>query len=137
MRTSFLSIPDSLEESAKMDGANDLVILFRIIIPLSTSMLAVMALFYGVAHWNSWFSAMLFLRKRNMYPLQLILREILVQNSSQDMIVQSNIDQAEASLYSLLIQYCTIMVATAPILLVYPFLQKYFVKGVMIGAIKG
>ena len=120
-----------------MDGANDLVILFRIIIPLSTSMLAVMALFYGVAHWNSWFSAMLFLRKRNMYPLQLILREILVQNSSQDMIVQSNIDQAEASLYSLLIQYCTIMVATAPILLVYPFLQKYFVKGVMIGAIKG
>lgn len=137
MRTSFLSIPDSLEESAKMDGANDLVVLFRIIIPLSTSMLAVMALFYGVAHWNSWFGAMLFLRKREMYPLQLILREVLIQNSSQDMIVQASIDQTDASVYSLLIQYCTIIVATAPILMVYPFLQKYFVKGVMIGAVKG
>ncbi len=137
MRTSFLSIPDSLEESARIDGANDIVILYRIVIPLSLSLMAVMALFYGVAHWNAWFGAMLFLRKREMYPLQLILREILIQNSSENMIVEAGIEQAEMSVYTLLIQYSTIIVATAPILFVYPFLQKYFVKGVMIGAIKG
>ncbi len=135
MRTSFLGVPDSLEESAKIDGANDFVILFRIILPVSMSVVAVMILFYGVTHWNAWFDAMIFLRDRKRYPLQLILREILILNSTETMAVESadvnNMAVGES------IKYATIMVATLPVLAVYPFLQKYFVKGVMIGAIKG
>lgn len=138
MRTSFMEIPASLEESAKIDGANDFVVLFRIILPLSKSVLAVMALFYAVGHWNSWFNAMIFLRKRSLYPLQLILREILIQNDVSTMrdIVRLE-DLQNQDKYRSLVQYCTIIVATVPILLIYPFLQKYFVKGVMIGSIKG
>jgi putative aldouronate transport system permease protein len=137
MRTSFLAIPVSLEESARIDGANDLTILFKIILPLSLPVMAVMALFYGVHHWNAWFNAMMYLRNRALYPLQLILREILIQNSNTNMIVQSDVSQMDIDIYRSLVQYCTIIVATGPILLVYPFLQKYFVKGVMVGAIKG
>ena len=136
MRTSFATIPVSLEESAKLDGASDFTILFKIILPLSTPVLAVMALFYGVGHWNSWFGAMLFLRHRSMYPLQLILREILISNSTQSTMVQSGINEGQTDIYALLVQYSTIIVATVQILLIYPFLQKYFVKGVMVGAIK-
>jgi putative aldouronate transport system permease protein len=144
MRTSFASIPDSLEESAKIDGANDFIILFRIILPLSKAVLAVMTLFYAVGHWNAWFNAMIFLRKRELFPLQLILREILLANDMQsmsnleglvDVSVQANADIVYFA--RLLVQYCTIIVATLPILFLYPFVQKYFVKGVMIGSIKG
>lgn len=137
MRTSFMGIPDSLEESAKMDGANDLTVLFRIILPLSKAVIAVMVLFYGVAHWNAWFNAMLYLRKRSLYPLQLILREILLMNASDNMTADSGIGQGDLSAYKVLIQYTTIVVATLPILCLYPSIQKYFTKGVMIGAIKG
>ena len=138
MRTSFMEIPASLEESAKIDGANDFVVLFKIVLPLSKSVMAVMALFYAVGHWNSWFNAMIFLRKRSLYPLQLILREILIQNDVSTMrdIVRLE-DMQNQDKYRALVQYCTIIVATVPILLIYPFLQKYFVKGVMIGSIKG
>ncbi|MDN5276308.1 MAG: putative aldouronate transport system permease protein [Clostridiales bacterium] len=144
MRTSFASIPDSLEESAKIDGANDFIILFRIILPLSKAVLAVMTLFYAVGHWNAWFNAMIFLRKRELFPLQLILREILIANDMQsmsnleglvDVSVQANADIVYFA--RLLVQYCTIIVATLPILFLYPFVQKYFVKGVMIGSLKG
>lgn len=135
MRTSFMAIPDSLEESAKLDGANDFTILFRIILPLSKPVIAVMVLYYGVSHWNSWFSAMVYLRDRTLYPLQLILREILINNSTANMTGTAGI--GEAALIGESIKYATIMVATLPILAVYPFLQKYFVKGVMIGALKG
>ncbi|MCM8901802.1 carbohydrate ABC transporter permease [Caldicoprobacter algeriensis] len=144
MRTSFASIPDSLEESAKIDGANDFIILFRIILPLSKAVLAVMTLFYAVGHWNAWFNAMIFLRKRELFPLQLILREILIANDMQsmsnleglvDISVQANADIVYFA--RLLVQYCTIIVATLPILFLYPFVQKYFVKGVMIGSLKG
>lgn len=138
MRTSFMSIPDSLEESARIDGANDFTILFRIILPLSKAVLAVMTLFYAVGHWNAWFNAMLYLRKRNMYPLQLILREILIINDTSTMqTVQTGTDMLHEDIYRPLIQYSTIIVATVPILCIYPFLQEYFVEGVMIGAIKG
>lgn len=137
MRTSFQAIPVSLEESAKIDGASDIVVLTRIILPLSLPVIAVMALFYGVGHWNAWFNAMIFLRKRSMYPLQLILREILVQNTSDNLSVLTDVNQSELDIYRTLVQYCTIMVATLPVLFIYPFLQKYFVKGVMVGAIKG
>ncbi len=135
MRTAFASIPESLEESARMDGANDFVILFRIIIPLSAATVAVMILFYGVSHWNAWFDAMIFLRTRANYPLQLILREILVDDSTESMTMGMSNDDVELLTDNL--KYATIIIATLPILCVYPFIQKHFVKGVMIGAVKG
>jgi len=136
MRTSFMSIPDSLEESAKIDGANDLIVLFRIVLPLSLPVVAVMILFYGVGHWNAWFDAMIFLRERELYPLQLILREILISNSN-DIMLGGVTDIGDRELIGESIQYATIMVATLPILFIYPFVQKYFVKGVLVGALKG
>lgn len=134
MRTSFAAVPVSMEESAKIDGANDFTILFRIFIPLSSAVMAVMVLFYGVGHWNSWLPAMMYLRNRDLYPLQLVLREILIINSTQSMTVGVSGD--EQAFISVTIKYATIIVATIPILFVYPFLQKYFIKGVMVGAIK-
>lgn len=134
MRTAFQRIPDSLEESAKIDGASHLTILFKIIIPLAGPTIAVMVLWYGVGHWNAWFNAMIFLRKRELFPLQLILREILIQNSNTE--VQFGSGDNAASIAET-IKYAVIIVGTLPILCVYPFLQKYFVKGVMIGAVKG
>jgi putative aldouronate transport system permease protein len=139
-RTAFRAIPESLEESAKLDGANDLTILYRIVIPLSKSMLAVLALWYAVGHWNSWFSAMLYLRKSSLHPLQLILRQILISNDLATMGSQEALTGGADDLVYMarrLVQFCTIVVSTMPILILYPFLQKYFVKGVMIGSIKG
>ncbi|MDR6550432.1 carbohydrate ABC transporter permease [Paenibacillus qinlingensis] len=133
MRTAFQAVPVSLEESARMDGANDFTILFRIVLPLSLPVVAVMILFYGVAHWNSWFGALIYLRDRTHYPLQLILREILISNSTDSMTADSGGDKLQVALT---IKYATIIVATGPILILYPYLQKFFVKGVMIGAIK-
>ena len=135
MRTNFENIPVSLEESARLDGANDFTILFRIILPLSKAIIAVMVLFYGVAHWNAWFDAVLFIRERNMYPLQIILREILISSSTESMM--TGVAGGDQFAMSENIKYATIIVATLPILAVYPFIQKYFVKGVMIGAVKG
>jgi putative aldouronate transport system permease protein len=134
MRTSVAAIPDSMEESAKIDGANDFTVLFRIIVPLSLPVIAVMILFYSVAHWNAWFSAMLYIDKRSLFPLQLVLREILIANSTNEMM--TNVSMEEKAYVGETIKYSTIMVATLPILCVYPFLQRYFVQGVMIGAIK-
>jgi putative aldouronate transport system permease protein len=134
MRTSFQGVPVSLEESARIDGANDWTILFRIILPLSLPVLAVMVLFYAVAHWNGYFGAMIYLRDRELFPLQLVLREILLTNSVESM--TSAVSGTDKYFISETIKYATIMVATLPILFLYPFLQKYFVKGVMIGAIK-
>jgi putative aldouronate transport system permease protein len=138
MRTAFLQIPDGLEESAKIDGASDFVILFQIILPVSKAVIAVMVLFYSVAHWNAWFNAMIFLRDRKLYPLQLFLREILISNEMKDMTMTgSGLEEFENSLFKSLIKYCTIIVSTLPILFIYPFLQKYFAKGVMVGSLKG
>ncbi|OME85229.1 sugar ABC transporter permease [Paenibacillus sp. FSL A5-0031] len=135
MRTSFEAVPDALEESAKIDGANDFVILFRIFLPLCKPVLAVVGLYYGVSHWNSWFNAMIFLQDRSMYPLQLILREILIIGEASSM--AEGASQDEIIILGETLKYATIMVATLPIFLVYPLLQKYFVKGALIGAIKG
>lgn len=139
MRTSFLGIPDSLIESAKLDGANDFTILFKIIIPVSKATIAVIALFYAVGQWNSWFNAMLFLRDRSKYPLQLILREILISHDTREMmkLPKGSAQFIQADAYKTLIKYSTIIVSILPIICIYPFLQKYFVKGVMIGSIKG
>lgn len=135
MRTNFAAIPKSLEESAYLDGANEVVMLFRIIMPLSLPIIAVMVLFYGVGHWNAWFNAMLYLRTRSRYPLQLILREILLINSTDSM--SGDAGAADKYMIGESIKYATIIVATLPILFVYPFIQKYFVKGMMVGAVKG
>jgi len=136
MRTGFAAVPDSLEESAKLDGANDLQILFRIYLPTCKAIVAVMILFYAVDHWNLWFNAMLFIRDRTLFPLQLILRELLITGDMSSMGAVGGLE-GEDMLYIALIRYTTIIVATLPILFVYPFLQKYFVKGVMIGSVKG
>lgn len=132
MRTAMASVPDSLEESAKLDGANHWTILWKIMLPLVKPTIAVICLYYAVAHWNSWFNAMLFIRDRSMYPLQLVLREILIQNDTTAMSAG-----ADDLLIGETIQFATIVVATVPILCIYPFIQRYFVKGVMIGAVKG
>lgn len=134
MRTSFEALPESLIESAKIDGSGEFGILFRIVVPLSMPVIAVMILYYGVAHWNSWFNAMLFIRDRELFPLQLILREILVLNDTNSMQLGGATSDQEGVRES--IKYATIIVATLPILLVYPFLQRFFAKGVMIGAVK-
>ena len=135
MRTAFEAVPVALEEAARIDGANDFQILWRVYLPVCMPTLAVMTLFYAVAHWNSFFSAMVYLRSRDLYPLQLVLREILITNSTDVML--TGISQTDAMPIGETIKYATIVVATLPILCVYPFLQRYFVKGVMIGAIKG
>ena len=137
MRTAFLEVPDSLEESARMDGAGDLTILFRVLLPVVKATFAVLLLFYAVGQWNSWFFASIFLKDRSMYPLQLLLREILLQNQISSVTQTNQIVADNLDIYKPLVKYATIVVSTAPILLVYPFAQKYFVKGVMVGSIKG
>ena len=132
-----MGIPDSLEESARIDGANDLTILVRIILPLSQAVIAVMVLFYAVGHWNSWFNAVIFIRDRKLFPLQLILREILINNAASGMVQIADVSPSQESMYRMLVKYSTIIVATAPVLMIYPFLQKYFMKGIMIGSLKG
>lgn len=132
MRTNFAAIPASIEEAAEIDGANDITILLKVILPLSTSIIAVMTLYYGVAHWNAWFDAMLYLKSREKNPLQLVLREILIQNQTDNMEVAESEVTIEQT-----VKYAIIVVSSLPILLFYPFLQKYFVKGVMIGSVKG
>ena len=136
MRTSFSDIPDSLIESAQLDGAKHGRILFSIVIPISKAILAVMTLYYAVAHWNSWFTASIYLKSRSKYPLQLVLREILIQNSAVSA-SDAGVDNSEKYYIGETVKYATIIVSTVPILLVYPFLQRYFVKGVMVGAVKG
>jgi len=135
MRTAFQAVPDSLEESAKIDGANHFTILFRIVLPLSMPVIAVMILYYAVEKWNGWFWASVFLKNRDLFPLQLILREILIANSTDSM--SAGASAGDQFQIGETIKYATIMVASVPILILYPFVQKYFVKGVMIGALKG
>jgi putative aldouronate transport system permease protein len=134
--TYFKTIPDSLEESAKIDGANDYTIMFRIIVPLAVPVISVIALFYSVSIWNAWFHAMLFLNKRELFPVQLVLREILILNDTAG-VMGGAVAQGDQMQIGETIKYATAVVATLPILLIYPFVQKYFVQGIMIGAIKG
>lgn len=135
MRTFFLGIPESLEESALLDGATDLQIFFRIYVPLSTAVIAVIAMYYGVAWWNSWYQSLIFQPDNKLWPLQMILREVLITNTKTSTVDVTTM--AEEAYYRELVKYCTVIVATVPILVIYPFLQRYFVKGVMIGAVKG
>ncbi|QGG56413.1 carbohydrate ABC transporter permease [Paenibacillus sp. B01] len=137
-RTFFQStIPDELLEAAKIDGCSDAKFFWKMVLPLSQALIAMMVLFYGVAHWNSYFNALIYLRDQELFPLQLVLRSILIENQiSNDMMtdLSSMGDQLRAAE---LIKYGMIIIAALPLLILYPFLQNYFVKGVMIGSIKG
>ena len=136
IRTSFQSLPESLFESAQLDGANDFTILFRIALPLSKAVLATMVLFYSVSHWNSYFSAMLYLDSKDKYPLQIILRNKLISGLFSEEASQSG-GSTNFTVTDSTLRAAVIMFTTLPILVVYPFVQKYFVKGVMIGSLKG
>lgn len=137
MRTSLKEIPDSLEESAKIDGAGHLTIMIKIVLPLAKATIAVIVLFYAISMWNSWFNATIFLTDRKLFPLQVILKEILIQNDTSTVIKSSADTNTLTDMYKPLVKYCTIVAATFPVLCFYPFAQKYFVTGVMIGSIKG
>lgn len=140
LRTAFASIPESLEEAAFLDGATHLQILWNVILPLSKATMAVMVLYYGVGHWNSWFSASIYLQDKTKYPLQMVLKEILISNDTASMSGEMGASGAmgmDSQSIAESIKYAVIVVATVPILCIYPILQKYFVKGVMIGAVKG
>ncbi|WP_248924570.1 carbohydrate ABC transporter permease [Paenibacillus hamazuiensis] len=138
MRTFFQNgIPYEMQEAAAMDGCSNMTILLRIVLPLSMPIIAVMLLFYSVGHWNAYFSAMIYLSDRDKYPLQLFLREILVQGEMTEMLGVGDDTNAKNMLDAEAIKYAAVIVANLPVLMLYPFLQKYFVKGVMIGAVKG
>lgn len=138
MRTFFQStIPNEVYEAAEIDGSSHVQSLIGIVLPLSMPVIAVMILFYSVAHWNAFFNALIYLSDRDKYPLQLILREILVQNQLSEMVGTADDTIAQNLLAGESIKYAVIIFANLPILILYPLLQKYFVKGVMIGAIKG
>ncbi|MEO2206988.1 carbohydrate ABC transporter permease [Paenibacillus pabuli] len=136
------TIPSELQEAAQIDGCSNFKLFFKIVLPLSMPIIAVMALFYGVGHWNSYFSAMIYLNDSAKYPLQLVLRQILVL---QEMSAQGSgmMDGSAASALNnkaevaALVRYAVIIVSTLPIIIIYPFLQRYFVQGVMIGSVKG
>jgi putative aldouronate transport system permease protein len=134
LKTAFESVPVSLEEAARIDGANDFTILFRVVLPLSLPALSVVVLFYAVAHWNSYFQALIYIQSRDLYPLQLVLREILITSNVESM--TTSVSSSDTFEIGQTIKYATIVVATLPILLIYPFLQRYFVKGALLGAIK-
>ncbi len=140
-RTYIQSIPETLQEAAMIDGCDNVKILTRILIPLCAPIIAVVALYYGVGQWNSYFSALVFINSRTKYPLQLILREILVQQQMSAAMTTNAAGNMEAAAEQAkiaeVIKYAVMIVSCLPVLVIYPFLQKYFVKGVMVGAIKG
>lgn len=127
------SLPASLEESARIDGASDITIFFKIVFPLSKPIMAVMALFYGVGIYNDYFNSVLYISSRELYPLQMLLREMIVANTMQS----SMIGLGNLTNKSEIFKMATVVISIVPILCVYPFLQKYFVKGLMLGAVKG
>ncbi|NOU96399.1 ABC transporter permease subunit [Paenibacillus sp. LMG 31456] len=129
----FEQLPVELEESAKVDGAGELKVLVQIILPLSLPSIATIGLFYAVGHWNSYFDAVIYINKSSLMPLQVILRNILLSSQNQQNLELVN----DATVSSLAIQMASVIVSTVPILCVYPFIQKHFTKGVMIGAVKG
>lgn len=134
-KTAIESVPESLKESAYIDGANDVIILFEIIVPLIKATLAVLLLYYGVGHWNAWFNASIYLKDNEKLPIQNIMRAILIANSN--VLNSAAAENDQVNQFAEAIKYSTIILTTVPVLCIYPFIQKYFVKGVMIGAVKG
>lgn len=131
------TIDEQIYESAHMDGCGNVRAFFSIVLPLSAPIIAVLILFYAVFHWNSYFEAMIYLKDRSLYPLQLFLREILVMNQSDNVMMDSIETDTSKFLVAEGVKYAVIIVSSVPVLMLYPFLQKYFVKGMMIGALKG
>ena len=140
VRNYFMSLPDALEESAKLDGADDIRILFQIILPVSASIVATITLWYSVAHWNAWFDALIYITKDNLIVLQVLLRKMVIEGSAQymglmgragDMMAKDTTPTPD------IIKSAVIMVSSAPIIMVYPFVQKYFIQGIMVGSLKG
>lgn len=137
MRTFFQSIPEELREAASMDGCSNINFLIRIVLPLSMPIIAVMALFYGVGHWNAYFDALIYLSDTNKFPLQLFLRQMLIQD---DMSAMTNMGSEVLSEHLMQVEglkYAVVVVSSLPMIIIFPFLQKYFVKGVFIGSLKG
>lgn len=139
MKNSFENgIPDELKEAASVEGCSDIGIFTKIVIPLSKPIIAVMVIFYSVGHWNEYFNALLYITERSAQPLQVVLRDILVSNELTEMMGNVNsLDSASRTAIAEGMRYSTIVLSSLPIILVYPFFQKYFVKGVMVGAVKG
>lgn len=136
LKNNFAQVPPSLEESARIDGANDMTILFRIVLPTCKPILATIVLFYAVDRWNEWWHAMLFITTPAKQPLQIVLREVLFNFDQMRSTIGASLAQSTKPVYNRSVQMATVTVATLPILCVYPFLQKYFTKGLMIGAVK-
>ena len=139
MRSFFEGIPDDLEEAAFIDGANEITIFWKIMLPLSKAALATVGLFYGVYMWNSWFNAMLYLQSDTKFPLQLIIRQIIMQNQmAAELAAMGDTSMlTDQTTNSVSLKYATLFLSILPMLAVYPFIQKYFVKGVMVGSVKG
>ncbi|TYT24324.1 carbohydrate ABC transporter permease [Dictyoglomus thermophilum] len=136
MRSSFMQIPESMEEAAKIDGANHLIILFKIYVPLAKATIAVIVFFYAVMQWNSWFNAAIFLRDKSLYPIQLVLRNLITEANALPVLASESGVVGMEQLYKVLIQYCAMTLTTIPVLIIYPFLQRYFEKGVIIGTLR-
>lgn len=137
MRNFFQGVPPDLEESARIDGANNIQILFAIYIPVSLAVLATVTLWVMVGHWNAWFDATIYINKAELYPLQVVLRRILLEGTQQLMDINPNIGESSQTASPDSIKAATVFVCLIPIMCVYPFLQRYFVKGTLVGAIKG
>ncbi|PZM66664.1 carbohydrate ABC transporter permease [Paenibacillus dendritiformis] len=138
VRNYFMSLPEEVEESARIDGANDMRILFSIVLPMSMPIIATISLWYAVAHWNAWFDSLLYISDPNKAVLGNVLRKIVIEGSSQFQQFDQGFNQnGQATVTPDIIKAATIMVATVPIICVYPFVQKYFVKGVIVGSLKG
>ncbi len=135
-RTYFKSIPNELKEAARIDGASEFKIFLNIVFPLSKPIIFVIALYAFIAQWNSYFDAMIYLEDRNLYPLQLVLRSILIQNEVQPGMIADQQAAAELQRISEMIKYSSIVLASLPLIIMYPFFQKYFEKGVMVGSLK-
>jgi ABC-type glycerol-3-phosphate transport system permease component len=137
-RTFFQSnVPQELLDAAVMDGCSDVRFFFSILLPLSGAILAVLMVFYAVGHWNAFFNALIFLKSKRLFPLQIILRDILIQNQFQEEMEVSDENAILAMMLAESIKYGIIIVASVPVLILYPFVQKHYVRGVMVGAIKG
>ncbi len=135
-RTFFKGIPNELYEAARVDGASDLLIFFKLVLPLSKPIIFVLALYAFVGQWNSYFDAMIYLEDPNLHPLQLVLRSILIQNQVSPGMISDQLAMAELKKLSEMIKYSSIVISSLPLIIMYPFFQKYFEKGVMVGSLK-
>ncbi|NHN31789.1 carbohydrate ABC transporter permease [Paenibacillus agricola] len=136
MRTFFAEIPDALHESATVDGASEWRILLQIVLPLSMPVMATMFIFYAVAHWNSFFPALIYLNEKQLYPLQIIVRNIVIQGDMSSQTAEMGAGE-NSSVMAQNVKYAVVFIAILPILVIYPFVQKYFIQGAMLGAVKG